>query len=250
MRALRQCRDRSYRSSAALAPLSEKISVVTSAATSLANAFACATASVPRAAACASAGTRPTACWTAAARASSASAGDSVYFREHGGDHQAVYAYAREELDAWAAELGRELPGGVFGENMTTSGLDVSGALIGERWRVGADVVLEVTSPRIPCRTFAGWIGAERWVKRFTLAARPGAYLRVIAGGDIRAGDSIEVVARPEHSVSASMVFRALTTERELAPKVIAALGAMNPLHAEAVLERLPAGQRDNAAGR
>ena len=155
------------------------------------------------------------------ATAGSGLVGDSVYYREHGGDHQAVYAYAREELDAWAAELGRELPGGVFGENMTTSGLDVSGALIGERWRVGADVVLEVTSPRIPCRTFAGWIGAEHWVKRFTLAARPGAYLRVIIGGKIRAGDMIEVVSQPGHSVSASLVFRALTTERELAPQVV-----------------------------
>jgi MOSC domain-containing protein YiiM len=175
------------------------------------------------------------------ATAGSGLAGDSVYFRQHGGDHQAVYAYAREELDAWGAELGRELPAGVFGENMTTSGLDVSGALIGERWRVGPDVVLEVTSPRIPCRTFAEWIGAEHWVKRFTFAARPGAYLRVIAGGDIRAGDSIEIVSRPEHTVSASMVFRALTRERELAPQVVPALGAMNPLHAEAVRERLPA---------
>jgi MOSC domain-containing protein YiiM len=185
-----------------------------------------------------------------AATAGSGLAGDSVYFREHGGDHQAVYAYAREELDDWAAELGRELPGGVFGENMTTGGLDVSAALIGERWRVGADVVLEVTSPRIPCRTFAGWIGAEHWVKRFTLAARPGAYLRVIEGGDIRAGDSIEVVSRPGHSVSASMVFRALTTERELAPQLVPALGAMNPLHAEAIRARLPAGQRGIGAGR
>jgi MOSC domain-containing protein YiiM len=171
-------------------------------------------------------------------------AGDSVFFREHGGDHQAVYAYAREELDAWAAELGRDLPGGVFGENMTTSGLDVSGALIGERWRVGADVVLEVTSPRIPCRTFAGWIGEEHWVKRFTLAARPGAYLRVIAAGETRAGDMIEVVSRPGHSVSVSLVFRALTTQRELAPQAVPALGAMNPLHAEALRERIAASRK------
>jgi MOSC domain-containing protein YiiM len=184
------------------------------------------------------------------ATAGSGLAGDSVYYREHGGDYQAVYAYAREDLDAWAAELGQELPGGAFGENLTTSGLDVSGALIGERWRVGADVVLEVTSPRIPCRTFAGWIGAEHWVKRFTLAARPGAYLRVIIGGEIRAGDMIEVVSQPEHSVSTSLVFRVLTTERELAPQLVPALDAMNPLHAAAVRKRLPAGQWDSAASR
>src|SRR6476659_7767099 len=77
----------------------------------------------------------------------------------HGGDDQAVYAYAREDLDAWQAALGRELTNGMFGENLTTSGVDVTGARIGERWRVGSDgLVLEVSAPRIPCRTFAAWL--------------------------------------------------------------------------------------------
>ena len=80
-------------------------------------------------------------------------AGDVVCdLRVHGGPDQAVYAYAREDLDRWAAELGRDLPGGVFGENLTTSGLDVTGARIGERWRIGGEVLLEVSAPRIPCR--------------------------------------------------------------------------------------------------
>ena len=166
-------------------------------------------------------------------------AGDSVYYREHGSDDQAVYAYAREDLDAWETELGRALAAGVFGENMTTKGLDVSGALIGERWRVGSTVVLEVTSPRIPCRTFAGWMAEEHWVKRFTLAAKPGAYFRVVVPGEIAAGDVIEIVSRPDHSVSVALLFRALTTRRELAPQMVPALGAMNPLHAEAIRERL-----------
>ena len=170
-------------------------------------------------------------------------AGDSVYYREHGGDDQAVYAYAREDLDAWETELGRELAGGAFGENMTTKGLDVSGALIGERWRIGSAVVLEVTSPRIPCRTFAGWMAEQHWVKRFTLAAKPGAYFRVVVPGDIAAGDPIEVVSRPDHSVSVALLFRALTTQRELAPQMVPALGAMNPLHAEAVRGRLLTGR-------
>ncbi|CAM5716239.1 Sulfurase OS=Streptomyces antimycoticus OX=68175 GN=SSPO_044220 PE=4 SV=1 [Streptomyces antimycoticus] len=101
--------------------------------------------------------------------------GDTVCdTRHHGGDDQAVYAYAREDLDVWEQELGRELANGVFGENLTTSGIDVSGALIGERWRVGNELLLEVTSPRIPCRTFAGWLGERGWVKRFTQAAVPG----------------------------------------------------------------------------
>ncbi|MGY0236089.1 MOSC domain-containing protein [Longispora urticae] len=143
--------------------------------------------------------------------------------RHHGGDDQAVYAYAREDLDTWAAELGRELRDGVFGENLTTTGLDVTGALVGERWRVGAEVVLEVTAARIPCRTFAGWLGERGWVKRFTERGVPGAYLRVIVPGEIRAGDPVEVIHRPEHDVTVGLAFRAMTTDRDLLPKLLAA---------------------------
>jgi MOSC domain-containing protein YiiM len=151
-------------------------------------------------------------------------AGDAVCeLRHHGGDDQAVYAYAREDLDDWERELGRSLANGCFGENLTTDGLDVSGALIGERWRIGARLVLEVTSGRIPCRTFQGHLGERGWVKRFTQKGATGAYLRVIEPGEIRAGDPIEVVHRPDHGVTAAMQFRAVTTERELLPRLLAA---------------------------
>src|SRR3954451_21221523 len=93
--------------------------------------------------------------------------------RHHGGVDQAVYAYAREDLDDWERDLGRPLASGCFGENLTTSGIDATNALIGERWRVGAEVVLEVSVPRIPCSTFAGWIGERHWVKTFTNRAVP-----------------------------------------------------------------------------
>lgn len=89
-------------------------------------------------------------------------AGDAVCdLRHHGGSDQAVYAYAREELDEWERELGRPLPNGSFGENLTLSGVAVSRALIGERWRIGSEVVLEVTSGRVPCRTFAGHLATR-----------------------------------------------------------------------------------------
>ncbi|MFE7955521.1 MOSC domain-containing protein [Streptomyces sp. NPDC057413] len=157
-------------------------------------------------------------------------AGDAVCdTRHHGGDHQAVYAFAREDLDAWERELGRELASGTFGENLTTRGVDVAGALIGERWRIGPDVVLEVTSGRIPCRTFQGHLGEQGWVRRFTHRGAPGAYLRVIEPGEIRAGDPIEVVHRPEHGVTVAVQFRAVTTERELLPRLLAAGEALDP---------------------
>ncbi|MGD3107656.1 MOSC domain-containing protein [Streptomyces sp. YGL11-2] len=159
-------------------------------------------------------------------------AGDAVVdLRHHGGDDQAVYAYAREDLDDWQRALGRELANGVFGENLTTSGLDVSGARIGERWRVGPELLLEVSSPRIPCRTFQGRLGERGWIKRFTEAAVPGAYLRVLEAGEIRAGDTVEVVHRPDHEVTLAMMFRALTTRRELLPRLLAA-GAALPAEA------------------
>ncbi|MFH9087609.1 MOSC domain-containing protein [Streptomyces sp. NPDC017673] len=157
-------------------------------------------------------------------------AGDAVCdLRHHGGDDQAVYAFAREDLDAWERELGRSLANGCFGENLTTDGLDVSGALIGERWRIGPAVVLEVTSGRIPCRTFQGHLGERGWVKRFTQKGATGAYLRVIEPGEIRAGDPIEIVHRPDHGVTAALEFRATTTERELLPRVLAAGPALHP---------------------
>ncbi|MDT4934604.1 MAG: hypothetical protein QOK11_2496 [Pseudonocardiales bacterium] len=136
--------------------------------------------------------------------------------KHHGGSDQALYAFAREDLDDWQGRLQRPLPNGFFGENLTTSGLDVNEALIGERWLIGDTVVLQVTSPRIPCSTFRGWVGETGWLKIFTEVARPGAYLRVVTPGLVAAGDRIEVVHRPEHRVTVSLVYRALTVERDL----------------------------------
>ncbi|OKI88281.1 sulfurase [Streptomyces sp. CB02414] len=157
-------------------------------------------------------------------------AGDTVCdTRHHGGTDQAVYAMAREDLDDWERELGRPLPNGSFGENLTTTGVDVCGARIGERWRIGPDLVLEVTSGRIPCRTFQGHLGEERWVRRFTEKGAPGAYLRVIEPGEIREGDPVEIVHRPGHEVTVALQFRAVTTERELLPRLLAAGEALHP---------------------
>jgi MOSC domain-containing protein YiiM len=143
--------------------------------------------------------------------------------KHHGGDDQAVYAFQREDLDEWERRLGRELPNGFFGENLTTIGVDINDGRIGERWRIGDEVVLQVTAPRIPCATFRGWMGEKGWAKIFTAAGRPGAYLKVITPGAIRAGDHIEVIDRPDHEVTVTLLFKATTTERELLPQLLAA---------------------------
>ena len=121
--------------------------------------------------------------------------------KHHGGLDKALYAYAEEDAAFWESELGRELPPGWFGENLRVEGLDVNAALIGERWRIGDRVEVEVTMPRTPCQTFARWVGGpdERgWVKRFSSERRLGPYLRVVRGGRVRAGDEIVVVRRPD----------------------------------------------------
>lgn len=143
----------------------------------------------------------------------------------HGGDDQAVYAYAREDLDNWQPVVGHPIANGGFGENLTTSGVDVTNSVIGERWQVGGGggPVLEVSAPRIPCRTFAAWLDERGWVKTFTQASIPGAYLRVLSPGTVCAGDEIVVTDRPDHGVTTGLVFRALTTEPESLPKVLVA---------------------------
>lgn len=170
-------------------------------------------------------------------------AGDQVSdTRHHGGPDQAVYAFAREELDWWAEQLGEELRDGEYGENLTTSGLDVDGAEVGERWRVGS-VVLEVATVRTPCNDFKTWMGRNghdnrAWVRRFAERARPGAYLRVIQPGALAAGDSIEVVHRPGHGVTASYLFRAITREPDLLPGLLAVDGLASKVREKALRYR------------
>ncbi|MFT7838882.1 MOSC domain-containing protein [Saccharothrix sp. BKS2] len=159
--------------------------------------------------------------------------------RHHGGDDQAVYAYAREDLDAWAEELGHEVPPGLFGENLTTVGLDVSGARLGERWRVGG-TLLQVTYPRVPCRTFARVMERRGWVKTFTQRALPGAYLRVLEPGTVTAGDEVVVEHRPDHDVTIAHAFRAVLSEPELLPGLLAAGDDLPDKLRRKVARRLP----------
>lgn len=139
--------------------------------------------------------------------------GDRVCDTEHhGGPEQAVYAYADEDADWWAEHLQREIPAGFFGENLRTICVDVNGAEIGERWRVGgADggggALLQVTAPRIPCITFSERMGEPRWGKRFSERGMPGAYLAVVEPGSLGAGDPIAVEYRPGHGVTVADTF-------------------------------------------
>jgi MOSC domain-containing protein YiiM len=125
----------------------------------------------------------------------------------HGGPDKAVYAYAAEDYEWWGSELGQDLGPGTFGENLTLRGIDVSNALVGERWRVGG-TLLEVAQPRIPCFKLGIRMGSQRFPARFAAAGRPGAYLRIVTEGEVAAGDPAEVVHRPGHDLSVAEVSR------------------------------------------
>ncbi|MGJ9421633.1 MOSC domain-containing protein [Aeromicrobium sp. CF3.5] len=140
-------------------------------------------------------------------------AGDEIAdLTYHGGVDQAVYAYAREDLDAWEVELDRDLVNGQFGENLTTCGIDIQNASMGDRWRIGT-TLLEVCDVRIPCSVFAGFLGEKRWVRRFAEKGVPGAYLRVIEEGQVAAGDDIVVEMHRDLGLTVELAFRARMTE-------------------------------------
>jgi MOSC domain-containing protein YiiM len=140
---------------------------------------------------------------------------DQADRRVHGGPDKAVYAYAAEDAAWWAGELGRDVAPGLFGENLTTEGVDVSGAVIGERWRIGT-VELEVAQPRFPCAKLGLAFADPLMVKRFAEARRPGAYLRIVREGELGAGDAIAVGPRPAHGVTVAMVSEAVLLDETL----------------------------------
>ena len=156
----------------------------------------------------------------------------------HGGIYQAVYAFAQEDLEAWAGRLGGPVGPAMFGENLTTVGIDVNEAVVGEHWRIGT-ALLSPVEVRIPCSVFTNWLGVNHldnavWNKRFTAEGRPGPYLRVLEEGVLQAGDEIVVEHRPEHGFTVSMMFRALTTEPELLPTLLTVPGLPEPVYAVA----------------
>lgn len=131
----------------------------------------------------------------------------------HGGPDRALYAYAAEDYAWWSGELGRDLPPGTFGENLTTRGLDVNGALVGERWHIGS-TVLQVTTPRFPCYKLAMKMGDPKFVKRFGVALRLGTYLSIVTEGALERGDAIEVVQRPAHGITIGEMSKIYLFER------------------------------------
>jgi MOSC domain-containing protein YiiM len=146
----------------------------------------------------------------------------------HGGPDQAVYAYASEDIVCWSDVTGLDLGPGAFGENLTTAGIDVSGARIGERWRIGT-VELRVTGPRIPCFKLEARIGVRGFQKQFVHAGRPGAYFAIVEEGELRAGDAVEIVHRPGHDVTPRLIVETMWLDRSRLGEVEPAVPDMLP---------------------
>lgn len=140
----------------------------------------------------------------------------------HGGVDKAIYAYAAEDSAWWAERLGREVHPGMFGENLTTSGLDCTGAVVGEQWVIG-DLILEVCQPRLPCFKLGMQFDDPKMLKAFVQASRPGVYLRIMQEGDVAAGDPIEVTERPSHGVTVALVADAIQKDLGLAAQAVQA---------------------------
>jgi MOSC domain-containing protein YiiM len=152
-------------------------------------------------------------------------AGDDQADREaHGGPDKAVYAYSVEDLGWWAQEIGRPLQYGELGENLTTEGIEVNGALVGERWAIGT-TVLEVSEPRVPCWRLGVRMNDKLFPRRFTKALRPGAYLRVLVEGEVGAGDEIQVIERPDHELTIRDVLRIYAFDRQEVGRLLAIPG-------------------------
>ena len=142
-------------------------------------------------------------------------AGDDQADRQaHGGPDKALYAYAVEDARWWESKEGHPFEYAAFGENLTTEGIDVNAALVGERWAIGSGL-FEISEPRIPCWRLGVRMNDPKFVGRFTEAQRPGAYMRIIKEGDVGAGDSVEIVSKPDHDLSVRDVFRIYTKERD-----------------------------------
>ena len=149
-------------------------------------------------------------------------AGDEQADRKgHGGPDKAVYAYAVEDARWWQQEIGRSLACVEFGENLTTEGIAVNNALIGEHWQIGS-AVLEVSEPRIPCWRLGVRMNDKKFPLRFTEALRPGTYLRIVVEGEVGAGDEIRVLDRPGHDLTVGDVFRIYTRDRSEAERLLA----------------------------
>lgn len=155
--------------------------------------------------------------------------GDAIINRKHhGGVDQAVYIYFADDYEFWQKTLERDITPGTFGENLTIGGVEGRSVAVGDRLEID-EVVLEVTSHRTPCATFAARMGSPAWVKQFFNAGRPGAYCRVIEPGSLHAGEPVRHMPFEGDRITVGQLL-ALESERDLEPEFMER-ALKTPLH-------------------
>lgn len=112
--------------------------------------------------------------------------------KHHGGPRQTVCLYSVEVINALQAE-GHPIEAGSAGENLTLSGLDWGGLRDGDQFRIGQDLVIEITDPATPCAKNARWF-VDGDYSRMSDVLHPGSsrmYARVIEPGNVETGDEV-----------------------------------------------------------
>jgi len=127
--------------------------------------------------------------------------------KHHGGVDQAIYVYGGADYAWWVEQEGKEIAPGTFGDNMIISDLESADFNVGDYIHVG-EVTLQVTSPRIPCGTFAWRMRDPQWLKKFRAAERPGLYCRVTKEGVVKAGDPVTVEKYTGETISILEMYR------------------------------------------
>jgi MOSC domain-containing protein YiiM len=148
--------------------------------------------------------------------------------RVHGGIHKAVYAYASEDYEWWSWQLDRTLVPGTFGDNLTTEGINLGDAVVGQRWRIN-DAVLEISEPRMPCYKLGIRMDDPDFPTKFSAADRPGSYLRIIEEGSLAAGDGIEVGPPPSHGLTVADIARIYDRDQHEAGRLLEAADLSEP---------------------
>ena len=156
--------------------------------------------------------------------------------KHHGGPDQAIYVYGKADYDWWSSELGRDLAGGTFGENLTISELESAQFNIGDRLVIGK-VILEITAPRIPCSTLAARMEDPEFVKRYRQVERPGLYCRVMQAGLVAKGDDVKIERYEKDTISVIQVFRDYYDKKKSAETIRNHLNAPIAIRVRTALE-------------
>ncbi len=128
----------------------------------------------------------------------------------HGGIDKACYLFSVSHYPYWK-NLYPKLPWdwGMFGENLTVEDMDEANIQLGDVYTIGTAMV-EVSQPREPCYKLGIRFESQEVLKQFIDHGYPGTYVRILREGKVNKGDQLQLVSRPETSISIKDFFKLL----------------------------------------